>query len=134
MKDLVSCLSSYIFLKFFHIIKKMEKTKFINTTNYKDFLNPNSIYPAAQRRVEKLIDSIRDNPNVLKVYIFGSSLTRRWTIYSDLDFYLVLKEDQKKILQKPLTFEYDMITNFNVDTDFLEKRILNKGELVYERK
>ena len=112
----------------------MEKTKFINTTNYKDFLNPNSIYPAAQRRVEKLIDSIRDNPNVLKIYIFVSSLTRRWTIYSDLDFYLVLKEDQKKILQKPLTFEYDIITNFNVDTDFLEKQILNKGELVYERK
>lgn len=82
----------------------MEKTKFINTTNYKDFLNPNSIYPAAQRRVEKLIDSIRDNPNVLKIYIFGSSLTRRWTIYSDLDFYLVLKEGSKKDITKTINF------------------------------
>lgn len=112
----------------------MQKNKFINTTKYEDFLNPNSIYPAAQRRVEKVIDSIRDNPNVLKIYVFGSSLTRQWTIYSDLDFYLVLKENQKKILQKPLTFDYDMLTNFNVDKDFLEKQILNKGELVYERK
>ena len=112
----------------------MSKQKFINTTKYEDFLNPTSIYPAAQRRVEKLIDAVRDNPNVIKIYIFGSSLTRRWTVYSDLDFYLVLKKEQKKILVKPLPFEYDMLTNFNVEQKFLEKEILDKGELVYERK
>lgn len=108
----------------------MEKIKFkVCIPNY--FMNCEYIHPLQQRKVAELIDYLSKDDNVNKIIIFGSSVTDKCHNYSDVDFYLDLKED-KRVISKAFDFVFDKLTNFIVD-DRLMKEINNKGVVVYER-
>ena len=51
---------------------------------------------------------------------------------SDVDFYIVLKQDQKITFKETLSFMYDRWTNYTVDSRMYEE-ITKKGVTVYER-
>jgi len=109
----------------------MEKQKFkICIPNY--FENCEYIHPLQQRKVSELVNYLKDNENVNKIIIFGSSVTNSCHNYSDVDIYLDLKEN-KRVINKAFDFVFDKITNFMAD-DRLMKEINTKGVTVYERK
>lgn len=94
------------------------------------FINTDKIYPIQQRKVKELIDDISLNNKINKIIIFGSSITDRCHIGSDVDIYV--ESDNKKIkLEKQYDFEYDLWTNNTVD-EKLKKEINKKGVVVYE--
>lgn len=96
------------------------------------FDNCDKIHPLQQRKVKKLLDILSCNDNIIKVIIFGSSVTSRCNICSDVDIYIELKNKQKNIINEYVDFVYDLWTNFSVD-ERLFKEIRNKGVIVYER-
>lgn len=96
-----------------------------------DYKNVNSIYPIQQHKVYEFIQMIKDNPNVIRLIVFGSSITDRCHTGSDVDFYAELKKDGR-IETQYLPFLYDIWTNFNV-SDNMKKEIDKKGVIVYER-
>ena len=49
-----------------------------------------------------------------------------------VDFYIVLKQDQKITFKETLSFMYDIWTNYTVDSRMYEE-ITKKGVTVYER-
>ena len=99
----------------------------------KPFINCERIYPIQQNKVKQLIDCIKDNDNVNKVIIFGSSVTSKCHIGSDVDVYMELKENKHQSpINKYLPFEFDYWNNFLVD-ERLKNEIIKKGVVVYER-
>lgn len=95
------------------------------------FMNTNKIYPIQQKKVKKLIDDISTNNKINKIIIFGSSVTDKCHIGSDIDIYV--DTDSKNVKMNELyDFEYDLWTNHSVD-ERLKKEINSKGVIVYER-
>ena len=100
----------------------------------KSFKNVEHIHPLQQWKVAELIDDFKENPNILKLIIFGSSVTEACHAGSDVDFYVELLED-KKVMRKGIfhDFLYDQWTNFTTGEKLMDE-IRKKGVVVYERK
>lgn len=97
-----------------------------------EFLNCKYVYPIQQRKVLELINYLKQNENVKKIIIFGSSVTNKCHAMSDVDIYVELKENQTKLIKKYFDFAFDLWTNFTVDERLLNE-ILMKGVIVYEQ-
>ncbi len=95
------------------------------------FLNCKKIHPMQQKKVRILIDSLQTDHNVEKIVIFGSSVSGKCHVDSDVDIYITLKEN-KRIRINVCDFLYDVWTNFTVDNR-MRKEIDEKGVTVYER-
>lgn len=95
------------------------------------FKNCEFIYPIQQRKVKELIDYLKENENISSIIIFGSSVTDKCHIGSDVDIYVTLKKEEK-IINRYFNFVFDLWTNFTVDEN-LKKEILKKGVTVYEQ-
>lgn len=97
------------------------------------------IYPLKQKTVAKLFDAALNHNIIEKIYIFGSSVTGRCNIDSDLDICIDADvSDGMKIyhMQK----EIGDICNWNCDIvmysnigERLKKVIQEEGVIVYER-
>ena len=96
------------------------------------FKNCEKIYPIQQKKVKQMINNIKEDSNVEKIVVFGSSVQDTCHTGSDVDFYIVLKQDQKITFKKTLSFMYDIWTNYTVDSRMYEE-ITKKGVTVYER-
>ena len=98
------------------------------------FENCEQIYPIQQRKVKSVIDSVKGNPAVKKVVIFGSSVNSSCHMGSDLDIYIDLKEDINPLSLAGFNpdWEYDLFTNFMID-ERLRREISAKGVKVYEQ-
>ncbi|MCD8211634.1 MAG: nucleotidyltransferase domain-containing protein [Oscillospiraceae bacterium] len=95
------------------------------------FLNCEMIRPIQQKKVAALVSDLSRDQNVQRITIFGSSVTRRCHIDSDVDLYVEVKED-KKLIDHFHHFVFDLLTNFDVD-ERLENEIMRTGVTVYER-
>lgn len=96
------------------------------------FKNCEKIVPLEQKNVANLINFFKDDKNVLKIIVFGSSTRSDWkNHFSDLDFYLELNEEKFYDLSS-LNFKKDQRNNFMADENF-KRKILEKGVVVYER-
>lgn len=96
------------------------------------FDNCEKIYPIQQKKVQQMISNLKDDTNVEKIIVFGSSVQDTCHTGSDVDFYVVLKQDRKIIFKETLSFIYDIWTNYTVDSRMYEE-IKKKGVTVYER-
>jgi len=96
------------------------------------FKNCEKIYPIQQKKVKQMINNIKEDSNVEKIVVFGSSVQDTCHTGSDVDFYIVLKQDQKITFKETLSFMYDIWTNYTVDSRMYEE-ITKKGVTVYER-
>ena len=85
-----------------------------------------------QKKVKQMINNIKEDSNVEKIVVFGSSVQDTCHMGSDVDFYIVLKQDQKITFKETLSFMYDIWTNYTVDSRMYEE-ITKKGVTVYER-
>ena len=75
---------------------------------------------------------MKENASVEKIIIFGSSITDRCHIDSDVDVYVQLS-DPVPISFAACDFVYDLWTNYTVDQRLLSE-ILSKGVVVYVSK
>ena len=96
------------------------------------FKNCEKIYPIQQKKVKQMINNIKEDSNVEKIVVFGSSVQDTCHTGSDVDFYIVLKQDQKITFKETLSLMYDIWTNYTVDSRMYEE-ITKKGVTVYER-
>ena len=94
--------------------------------------NCEKIYTIQQKKVKQMINNIKEDSNVEKIVVFGSSVQDTCHMGSDVDFYIVLKQDQKITFKETLSFMYDIWTNYTVDSRMYEE-ITKKGVTVYER-
>ena len=85
-----------------------------------------------RKKVKQMINNIKEDSNVEKIVVFGSSVQDTCHMGSDVDFYIVLKQDQKITFKETLSFMYDIWTNYTVDSRMYEE-ITKKGVTVYER-
>ncbi|MCH1942422.1 nucleotidyltransferase family protein [Holdemania massiliensis] len=97
----------------------------------KPFKNCERIHPLQQKKVARMLEDFKQDNNIIKVIVFGSSVTVQCHNDSDLDLYVVL-DQEKKVIKNYYDFVYDLWTNFSVDTKLL-KEIEQKGVIVYER-
>lgn len=97
------------------------------------YMNCEKIYPIQQKKVRRMLDELLPNKNIEKIIIFGSSVTDRCHIDSDIDIYVKLKEKEEKLIKRYIPFIFDLWTNYTVD-ERLEKEIIKKGIIVYESK
>lgn len=95
------------------------------------FLNCDKVYPLQQNKVKKLIIDLSANKQVLKIIVFGSSVTNRCHIGSDVDIY-VESEKQDINTKDVYDFEYDLWTNYSADKRLISE-IEKKGVVVYAR-
>ena len=94
------------------------------------FLNVEKIYPIQQRKVKELINDIKENNKIKRIIIFGSSVTDKCHIGSDVDIYVETQTNNIE-LKNQHNFEYDLWTNNTVDKRLM-KEINDKGVIVYE--
>ena len=112
-----------------HLYKNKSKNWKVCINN--PFMNTNKIYPIQQRKVRELINDItKNNKDIKKIVIFGSSINDKCHIGSDVDIYVESDSKQIKINEQH-DFEYDLWTNYSVD-ERLKKEIEKKGVIVYE--
>ncbi len=97
------------------------------------FQKANQVHPLMQARVEKLISHFREDPNVKKLVLFGSSIKFSCNSCSDIDLYIEKYEKDGKLLPLPeLDYEIDIITNLPADSR-LYREIDHTGLLLLER-
>ena len=107
----------------------MKKWKIVVKDTFK---NCEYIYPIQQKKVLQIIEYLKNNKYVNKIIIFGSSVTEKCTINSDVDIYVELTKNMNIFKDKYFNFIYDLWTNFQVD-EKLYKEIKEKGVVVYEK-
>ena len=73
------------------------------------FKNCRYIYPIQQKKVEKMINHLKNNDNVIKIIVFGSSVTSKCHAGSDVDFYVEVKEDKRIITLIPHGKKYEEV-------------------------
>lgn len=93
------------------------------------FANCDKVYPIQQRKVRELIDDITAHDGISEIRIFGSSITERCHMGSDVDIY-VETDDASNLISRAHDFEFDLWTNETVD-DRLREEIITKGVKVY---
>ena len=95
------------------------------------FTNCERIYPLQQRKVRALLDELEGDLCVKSVTVFGSSVTDRCHIGSDVDLFAELTCD-KTALSRSYDFEYDFWSNYTAD-ERLRREIERNGVVVYAR-
>lgn len=95
------------------------------------FLNCERVHPLQQKKVQIIISNLRQQKEVEKIIVFGSSVRRDCHVGSDVDIYVILRENVKPAIGT-LYFPYDLWTNYNVEPAMLEE-INQKGVVVYVR-
>lgn len=96
----------------------------------KHFLNAERIHPIMQKDIFSIIEDLKKDSNVVRIIIFGSSVTSFVKSESDIDVYIELKEN--KIVERTLIdHPADYWTNFTVTENMLDE-IKAKGVIVYE--
>lgn len=95
------------------------------------FINCDKINILQQKKVSELIDDFSKDNNVLKIIIFGSSVTNKCHVNSDVDIFILLKEN-KKLVSAYHNFVFDLWTNYTVDHRLLNE-IIKTGVIVYDR-
>ena len=93
------------------------------------FANCNRVHPLQQRKVRELLDDITANASVESVILFGSSVTQRCHVGSDVDLY-VKTEDEGCLVSRPHDFPFDLWTPRTAD-DGLKHEIEKTGVTVY---
>ena len=93
------------------------------------FQNCSRIHPLQQRKVRELLDDITAAKSVRSVTVFGSSVTQRCHIGSDVDVY-VDTDEQGAIVAKSHDFPFDLWTPSTAD-DGLKQEIQRTGVRVY---
>lgn len=96
------------------------------------FQNCDRIHPLQQRKVRELLDDIARNPSVKRVVVFGSSVTQRCHIGSDVDVYVEAEADGA-LMTKPHGFAVDLWTPATVD-ERLKEEIERTGVTVYAQR
>lgn len=97
------------------------------------FLNCDKIHPLQQRKISELLSTLLPNDNIKKIVIFGSSVTNKCHMGSDVDIYIELMNNTKeRLVNKLLPFKFDLWTNYMID-ERLKKEINSKGVLIYGR-
>ncbi len=97
------------------------------------FKNVNHIFPTQQADVKKMIDICKDDKNIKKIIIFGSSVTSRCNPWSDIDIYFEFKKEPNKYPSTASsTAIFDKWDNFNVNNELM-REISKNGVVVYER-
>ena len=112
----------------FSILKIQSKTKFKVITER--FLNADRIHPIMQKDVFEIIKDLKKDNNVLRITVFGSSVTSFAKSESDIDVYIELTEN-KPVLRTLVNHPVDYWTNYSVAEKML-KEIKTKGVVVYE--
>lgn len=98
-----------------------------------DFPNCNRVHPLMQRRVQRLLEILKQDENIDRVVIFGSALEFRCSSYSDLDVYIEKKNPDLPLREEPeLDCEVDIITNPGFGSR-LYQEIDRTGLLVFGR-
>ena len=96
------------------------------------FQNCQRIYPIQQKKVSRLIDELTKNDaNIKKIIIFGSSVTSRCHVGSDVDVYVETNAEPKDLIKDFVPFAYDLWTDMTADQR-LKTEILKTGVVVYE--
>lgn len=101
-----------------------------------DIINIRQIYPTQQEDVSRILKGILRTGKAKKVIIFGSSISCRCNVWSDIDVYCELTENfeftepysECEVLPENST---DLWTNYMVDAALL-KEINRTGVIVYE--
>lgn len=112
----------------FDKLKILPKTKFKVIT--KRFLNADRIHPIMQKDVLSIIEDLKKDSNVVRITIFGSSVTSFVKSESDIDIYIELKEN-KFVERTLIDHSADYWTNYTV-TEQMLKEIKTKGVIIYE--
>ena len=95
------------------------------------FLNCNKIHPLQQKKVRTLLDEL-DTTHIEKIEIFGSSISDRCHVGSDVDVYITLNKDVRRLIHTYIPYEYDLWTNYTVD-DRLLAEIKKDCVTVYQK-
>ena len=97
----------------------------------KPFKNINRIFPTQQADIQKMIEVCKNDKNIKKIIIFGSSVTSECNPWSDIDIYFEFKkEPQMYPTIGSSTAVFDKWDNFNVSKELM-KEINDKGVVVY---
>ena len=99
----------------------------------KRFKNINYIFPTKQKYIAELVEKCKRDRNIKKLIVFGSAVTGRCNIWSDIDLYYEFDEEPKKYPFIDSNHQvFDNFSNFSVSEEFY-KEICRKGVIVYER-
>lgn len=94
------------------------------------FRNCERIYPLQQRKMRALLDVLDGKPGIGRVIVFGSSVTERCHVGSDVDVFVETQNpDELFALVAELDFEYDVWTPSAVD-ERLMAEITRTGVMV----
>lgn len=97
------------------------------------FDNIKLIFPLKQKAVYEMIQVCKNDKNVKKIIIFGSSVTGACNPWSDIDIYFELENPVNKLsFAKNNNQAWDRWSNFSVN-DNLKNEILKTGVVVYDR-
>ena len=95
------------------------------------FRNIHRIFPLKQKAVRDLIEVCRQDSNIKKIIIFGSSTTAACNPWSDIDVYFEMEHKPKHYPVIGNTKQsFDKWCNFTVSEELLEE-INKKGVVVY---
>ena len=98
-----------------------------------DFPYCNRVHPLMQKRVQKILDYLRNDKNIESIVLFGSTLEFRCSSNSDIDLYIEKYDPNKPLKWEPeLDCEVDIITNLNHDSS-LYREIEQNGLLLFKR-
>jgi len=101
--------------------------------NSKYFLNARRIFPTKQKYVADMVEVCKQDKNVKKAIVFGSSVTAACNPWSDIDIYFEHDEEQTNLPTYPShTAIWDKWTNFSASSKMLNQ-IERNGVTVYER-
>lgn len=98
----------------------------------KYFKNCEFIFPTQQKDVYNLLQLWKNDKNIKKVVIFGSSVTSACNPWSDIDIYAELVEEVDRLKKPECVVPFDIWTNYDVDDRLLEE-IERTGVVVYEQ-
>ena len=96
------------------------------------YSNAKLIFPTKQREVGKIIAICKEDPNIKRITVFGSSVTSACNPWSDIDVYFELERPVANLPVFGLESAVDKWDNYNVSDELLME-IQKRGVVVYER-
>ena len=96
------------------------------------FMNIEKIHPHQQEAVGKMVELCKQDPNIKRVVIFGSSVRDDCRPDSDIDIYYDCAVEPKKYPAIKTMKPFDPWDNFSVGRK-LDYEIIRTGVTVYER-
>ncbi len=98
-----------------------------------DFLHCNRVHPLMQTRIQKILQELKQDTNIKKIVLFGSSLEFRCSSYSDIDLYIEKENPALPLEKEPvLDCELDLVMNLDRENR-LYQEIDRTGLLLFER-